>query len=63
MFNILLQLHYLGCAIARVVSRRLFTMEAQVYAQGNSYEICGGQSVTGAGFSLEFFSFAPSVSF
>jgi hypothetical protein len=49
--------------MAQVVSRRLLTAEARVRSRVNPYGICGGQSGTGTGFSLEFFGFPLSVSF
>jgi hypothetical protein len=42
---------YLGRAMAQVVSHRPLTAEARVRARVNPCGICGGQSVTGAGFS------------
>jgi hypothetical protein len=40
-----------GVAMAQVVSRRPLTAEAQVRARFNPRGICGGQSVTGTGYS------------
>jgi hypothetical protein len=54
---------YLGHAMAQVVSCRPLTVEAWVLARVNPRGICGGQSGTGTGFSLEFFSFPLSISF
>jgi hypothetical protein len=48
-----------GCAMAQLVSCWPLTMEARV----SPCAICGGQRVTGTGFSLELFSFPLSVSF
>jgi hypothetical protein len=43
-------LHVPSCAIAQAVSRWLPTAAARVRARVWSCEICGGQSVAGAGF-------------
>jgi hypothetical protein len=42
---------FIGCAIAKAVSRRYLTVEALVFALVNTYGICGGQSGTGGCFS------------
>jgi hypothetical protein len=39
--------------MAEVVSSQPVTMEAQVHSQASQYGICGGQSGSGTGFSLE----------
>jgi hypothetical protein len=49
--------------MAQVVSRRPLIAEARVRARVNPCGICGGQSGTGTGFSLEFFCFPLSISF
>jgi hypothetical protein len=40
-----------GRAMAQAVSRRPLTSEARVRSRFSPYEICGGQSGTGTGFS------------
>jgi hypothetical protein len=51
-----------GRAIAQAVSGRLPTAAARVQVQVKSYGICGGQSVTMAGF-LRVFRFPSKFSF
>jgi hypothetical protein len=53
----------LGGAMAQAVSRRPPTAEVRVRSRVSPCGICGGQSGTGTGFSLEFFGFPLSVSF
>jgi hypothetical protein len=47
---------YYGFVVARAVSCQPLIMEAQVYAKVSPCGICGGQSGTVMGFSLEFLS-------
>jgi hypothetical protein len=52
-----------GRAMAQAVNEWPPTSEARVRSRVSLYEICGGQSGTGTGFSPEYFGFPLSVSF
>jgi hypothetical protein len=48
--------------MTQAVSRRPLTAETRARSQATSYEICGGQSGTGTGFT-QYVGFSLSVSF
>jgi hypothetical protein len=51
---------YSGRAMARVVSHQPLNTEAWVQSRVSPSGICGGQSVTGTGFSPKYFGFPIS---